>query len=105
MRNVLLLAAAVAMIPLCVFAADTTITQSHTTFDVDAVTVKAGDNVIFANKDDVTHNVQIINADGDIDDKGLQKPGQDIKASFAAAGVYKIRCAIHPKMKMVVTVQ
>jgi len=57
-------------------AADTTITQSHTTFDTDSATVKAGDNIIFSNKDDVTHNVQIVNADGDVDDKGLQKPAK-----------------------------
>ena len=95
-----------AAIPLCAaYAADTTVTQSHTTFDVDSVTLKAGDNIIFSNKDDVTHNIQIVDSDDDVDDKGLQKPGQDIKANFAKAGTYKARCAIHPKMKMTVTVQ
>jgi plastocyanin len=86
-------------------AADTTVTQSHTSFDVDSATLKAGDSIIFSNKDDVTHNIQVVNSDGDADDKGLQKPGQDIKATFAKAGEYKVRCAIHPKMKMTVTVQ
>jgi plastocyanin len=86
-------------------AADTTVTQSHTTFDVDSATLKTGETITFTNKDEVTHNIQIVNADGDVDDKGLQKPGQDIKETFAKAGTYKIRCAIHPKMKMVVSVQ
>jgi plastocyanin len=87
------------------YAADTIVTQSHTSFDSDAVTIKAGDTIVFANKDDVTHNVQVGNEDGEDDDKGLQKPSQDIRVIFAKAGVYKVHCSIHPKMKMTVTVQ
>lgn len=86
-------------------AAETTVTQSHTTFDVDSASIAAGDTLVFKNADDVTHNIQIVNADGDVDDKGLQKPGQEIKAPFSAKGDYKVRCAIHPKMKMTVTVK
>ena len=86
-------------------AADMTVTQSHTTFDVDSAALKAGETITFSNKDDVTHNIQIVNGDGDVDDKGLQKPGQDIKNTFARSGDYKVRCAIHPKMKMTVTVE
>lgn len=93
-----------AFVPSMAFA-DATVTQSHTTFDVDSASVKVGESVIFTNKDDVTHNIQVVNADGDVDDKGLQKPGQDIKETFAKAGDYKIRCAIHPKMKMSVSVK
>jgi len=104
MRKFLVVAAAI-LIPLCAYAADTTVTQSHSTFDSDSVTVKAGDNVVFANKDDITHNIQVINDDGDVDDKGLQKPGENIKVGFTKAGTYKIRCSIHPKMKMTVVAQ
>jgi plastocyanin len=86
-------------------AADTTVTQSHTTFDQDELTIKAGDTVTFSNKDDVTHNIQVTDSSGANEDKGLQKPGQDIKETFAKAGEYKIHCAIHPKMKMKSTVQ
>ena len=94
-----------ALIPICAFATETTITQSHTSFDVDEATVKAGDTVIFSNKDDVTHNIQVSNSDGDTDDKGLQKPGEVIKQTFTKPGEYKVHCAIHPKMKMKITVQ
>ena len=100
-----LIVAILALIPLSVYAADTTVTQSHSTFDVDAVTVKVGDNIVFANKDDITHNIQIITEDGDVDDRGLQKTGEDIKVSFPKAGKFKVRCSVHPKMKMAVTVQ
>jgi plastocyanin len=87
------------------YAADTTVTQSHTTFDNDELSVKAGDTVIFANKDDVTHNIQVTDSSGSNEDKGLQKPGENIKETFAKPGEYKIHCAIHPKMKMKITVQ
>lgn len=101
----LVLAALLIGVAVSVQAAESTVTQSHSSFDVDEVTIKAGDTINFANKDDVTHNIQVTNADGDTDDKGLQKPGELIKAAFPAAGEYKVHCAIHPKMKMKVTVQ
>ncbi|MBV8060223.1 MAG: cupredoxin domain-containing protein [Alphaproteobacteria bacterium] len=87
------------------YAADTTVTQSHTTFDVDSLSLNSGDTIIFKNADDVTHNIQIVNSDGDVDDKGLQKPGQEIKSTLTQKGEYKARCAIHPKMKMAITVK
>ena len=87
------------------WAANTTITQSHTSFDSDEVTLKAGDTITFVNKDDVTHNIQIVDSSGNNEDKGLQKPNENITATFAQKGEYKIRCAIHPKMKMAVTAQ
>ena len=96
---------ALVLIPSFSFAADTTVTQSHTTFDVDDVTIKAGDTLVFKNSDDVTHNVQVTDSSGETDDKGLQKPGETIKDTLAKAGKYKVHCAIHPKMKLDVTVQ
>ena len=100
-----LLAVLLASGPACAWAADTVVAQSHTTFDVDAVSVKAGDTITFSNKDDVTHNIQVFNSADDVEDRGLQKPGEDIKVRFDKPGEYKIRCAIHPRMKMKVTVQ
>lgn len=99
------LVAVMVSVPMLAFAGDNTVTQSHTSFDVDSLSIKTGDSITFQNKDDVTHNIQVVNGDGDTDDKGLQKPGQDIKEIFAKAGDYKIRCAIHPKMKMTVAVK
>lgn len=94
---------AIALLAGTAIAAETVVTQSHTTFDVDSLSVNAGDTIVFKNADDVTHNIQVVNGDGDVDDKGLQKPGQEIKATLAQKGDYKVRCAIHPKMKMTVT--
>ena len=104
MRKILAVVA-FALISMAAYAADTTVTESHTTFDVDSAKIKAGETIVFSNKDDVTHNIHIQDPEGESDDKGLQKPGEDIKATFAKPGEYKVRCVIHPKMKMVVTVQ
>jgi plastocyanin len=107
MRKILILAGAfVAMtVSSAAFAATTEITQADQTFSQEAVTLKAGDSMKFTNKDSVTHNIKVINGDGDTEDKGLQKPGEIITETFAKPGEYKIRCGIHPKMKIAVTVQ
>jgi plastocyanin len=38
-------------------------------------------------------------------DKGLQKPGETINQLFDKSGKFVVRCSIHPKMKMTVTVK
>jgi plastocyanin len=86
-------------------AAVTTVIQSHTSFDKPELTVKVGDTVVFLNQDVVTHNIQIVNANNDIDDKGLQKPGGKVETTITSPGEYKVRCAIHPKMRMKLVVQ
>jgi len=107
MRNIFILAGAFLAVTVssAAFAADTEITQADQTFSQEAVTLKAGDSINFTNKDSVTHNIKVLNASGDAEDKGLQKPGEVIHEKFDKAGEFKIRCAIHPKMKMTVTVQ
>src|ERR1700678_1839212 len=85
------------------FAVD--VDQASLKFTPDSVNIKSGESVKFTNKDDVTHNIHVITSDGNSDDKGLQKPGEDITETFAKAGEYQVRCSIHPKMKMTVTVQ
>ncbi len=92
--------------PLAGFAlVNTDIVQKDQHFDRDVITIHAGDQLTMKNEDNVKHNIVIINADGDSQDKGIQKPGQDIKQVFAAPGTYKIRCNIHSTMKLNVTVQ
>ena len=85
-------------------AADVQVDQAGQQFSQSSLTLKAGDTIVFTNKDDVKHNVKILNGD-DVDDKGLQSPGGIIKATFAKPGTYQVRCGIHPKMKIDVTVQ
>ena len=87
------------------YAADVDVTQIGQKFIPGNITAKVGDHVKFHNKDDVTHNINVIDAADNADDKGLQKPGEDIDELLAKAGVYNVRCSIHPKMKMTINVQ
>lgn len=79
-----------------------TISQKDKAFSSKEITVAVGDSVTFANDDSVKHNILV----KDIDfNSGMQDPGASATATFASAGKFKVRCGIHPKMKMTVVVQ
>lgn len=61
--------------------------------------VAVGDVVKFQNDDGVDHNVIIKKMSYD---SGLQKPGASNEVAMNAAGKFKARCAIHPKMKLTI---
>lgn len=89
-------------------AATTTIVQSGQSFSETELSVKAGDHLKFVNQDDVNHNVVVAGADDDDDgrDMGVQTPnGAPIDVAFDRAGKFKVRCHIHPGMKLKVDVQ
>lgn len=79
-----------------------TITQADKAFSEKKLEIAVGDSVTFKNTDGVKHNILI----KDIDfNSGVQEPGSESTATFSAAGKFKVRCGIHPKMKMKVVVQ
>lgn len=81
------------------------VTQVKQSFVPDRLEVAAGTTVVFANADDVNHNLQAVAPDGDSQDYGLEKPGETTSITFAKPGVYTVKCAIHPRMKAHVTVK
>ena len=83
---------------------DTLVDQRGLRFSQQSVSIKVGDTLHFHNNDDVIHNIMVLDADDEATDEGLQKPGEVITAKFEQAGEYQVRCAIHPKMKMTVSV-
>jgi plastocyanin len=85
-------------------AAGVTIDQSGQQFSEKSVALKPGDAITFSNKDDVSHNITVVNEDDDTADLGLQS-GQNLQYTFDKAGKYKVRCSIHPGMKLAVTVK
>jgi plastocyanin len=91
--------------PLAVGAAVTDIDQLGIRFAVDAVTVAAGDIIRYHNRDDVTHNLHVIDQAGDDEDEGLQKSQVVVEKKFDKAGSFVVRCSIHPRMKMTVKVE
>jgi cytochrome c peroxidase len=98
-------AAAFAAVGVGVRAASVTIDQSGQHFSEKSATLNHGDSIVFANRDDVTHNINVIDEDDDATDLGLQKPGESLTYKFDKAGRFKVRCSIHPSMKMTVSVK
>jgi plastocyanin len=82
-----------------------TIDQSGQQFSERSLALKPSDTVTFSNKDDVSHNITVVDDDDDTADLGLQKPGENLTYKFDKAGRFKVRCSIHPSMKMTVTVK
>ncbi len=86
-------------------AASLTIEQSGQRFSEKSAVLKSGESLSFANKDDVSHNITVVDDDDEAADLGLQKPGEILDYRFDKTGRFKIRCSIHPGMKMTVTVK
>lgn len=97
LTSLLLVSAAVA-------ATDVKIMQKGKKFSEKKITLSVGDSLTFINDDKVTHNIHSRTKDHTFD-FGAQKPGDIVTRKFAKAGKVKVRCAIHPKMKMTVTVK
>jgi plastocyanin len=85
-------------------AADHEITQKDRAFSQSELTIKQGDSITFKNTDDVTHNVFSM-TEGMEFDLRRQAPGGSSTVPFPKEGVAEVRCSIHPKMKLIVTVK
>lgn len=71
-----------------------------------SVSLAKGDRIVFTNEDDVIHNVHIFGpGNDDSTDLGLQKPGASLTYRFDKPGTYRVRCNIHPSVKMAVIVK
>jgi plastocyanin len=87
-------------------AATITVGQHGLVFTQNAASLTRGDRIIFTNEDDVIHNINIFGPGNDEStDLGLQKPGATLTYRFDKAGSYRVRCNIHPSVKMAVTVR
>jgi len=87
-----------------VAAAENVIIQKERAFSQTEVTIKPGDTILFKNSDDVVHNVFSTSAGMEFDIR-RQAPGGSSSVPFPHEGVAEVRCSIHPKMKLVVTVK
>lgn len=85
-------------------ADEITISQKGKAFSEKKVNVNVGDSISFVNDDDITHNVYS-RSKGHKFDVGAQRPGTTVSHSFTAPGKVKVRCAIHPRMKLTVVVE
>lgn len=80
------------------------ISQKGKQFSQAEITISPGDTILFKNDDDTSHNVFAMSEAMKFN-LGIQKQGADVSQKFEKAGEGEIRCAIHPKMKLKVTVK
>ena len=84
------------------FAAEVAVAIDNFTFGPQIVTVKAGDTVIWTNRDDIPHTVTASNLKFkskalDTDDK--------FSFTFTVPGTYKYFCSLHPHMTGTIVVE
>ena len=83
-----------------------TVAQKGLQLTQSSASLMLGDRIVFTNEDDVLHNIHIFGpGPDDSTDLGLQKPGTNLTYRFDKAGAYRVRCNIHPSVRMVVTVK
>ena len=85
-------------------AEEIVVTQEDKAFSEKEVTIKSGDSIKFANNDSVTHNVYSRSKANKFD-SGAQAPNESMTQVFSSPGKVKVRCAIHPRMKLTVNVE
>ena len=86
-------------------AAETVIDQQNMSFVPDNATIATGDTVRFTDTGRITHNITIVFPDGSVEDKGMDRYGEDIIVHFTKPGTYGVRCIIHPMMHATITVK
>lgn len=70
-------------------------------FSTKKIEISVGDTITFVNNDKIKHNITIRKMKYN---SGLQEPGEDLNVLFDKNGKFKVRCGIHPKMKLKVIV-
>ena len=85
-------------------ATDHKINQQNKNFSTKEIAIAAGDSITFMNADEVTHNVYSVTPGLEFELR-TQAPGKSDLVKFDKAGTLTVECAIHPKMKLQVTVK
>jgi plastocyanin len=85
-------------------AAEHRVGQKNKTFSVATLSIHPGDVVTFDNDDLITHNVYSAQK-GNVFNLKAQAPGVSSSVTFATEGTVDVRCAFHPKMKLLVIVK
>jgi plastocyanin len=99
----IILTATVCVAAVSASAEEVAVGQAGKTFNPGDVKVHVGDSVKFNNDDTVTHAV-LVHGPAETN-LGQIKPGDAKSVTFDQAGTYDVKCAIHPKMKLTVTVE
>lgn len=80
------------------------ISQKNRTYAPGAVTLKEGESLKIINDDIFLHHAFVKSDDLNFD-SGSMEEGETARVTFDKAGQYELLCAIHPKMKLDITVE
>lgn len=88
------------------YAAETgaVIRQKDRRFDQSAVTISRGEAIHFTNEDEFLHQIYVDTSRFSFD-SNEQSPGENVGVTFTTPGVFEVRCGIHPRMRLEVTVE
>jgi plastocyanin len=81
------------------------VTQQDRIFHPNRLDIARGDIVAVLNNDgELVHHAYVASDDFSFD-SGEQEPGTTTDIRFTKAGTFTVRCRIHPKMSLIVTVK
>jgi cytochrome c peroxidase len=81
-----------------------TIVQNGRAFHPAEITIPHGATLSFSNHDEFIHQIYV-DSPGFKYDSAEQPPGQTLQIAFPDAGMFPVRCHIHPKMLLIVHVK
>lgn len=82
-----------------------TVSQQDRVFHPGMLDVARGDTVTIVNDDGELIHHAYVETDDFKFDSGEQEPGSTTDIRFTKSGTFTVRCRIHPKMSLVVTVK
>jgi plastocyanin len=80
------------------------IVQNHRAFNTTSLQIARGDTVRFDNSDQFRHQIYV-DSPAFTFESDEQEPGTNVDILFSKAGLFQVRCHIHPKMLLQVEVR
>ena len=84
-------------------ADDLLVSQHGRAFDPTEISIAVGQTLTIVNDDEFIHHA-VVEGDGFEFDSGIQELGDEVEITFDEEGLFNVRCDIHPKMSLLVTV-
>jgi plastocyanin len=81
------------------------VTQKSRSFNPGTIEIRRGDTLRILNDDGELLHHAYVRDGGMTFDSGEQEPGTAVQIRFASAGQFTVKCDIHPRMRLVVTVK
>jgi len=81
------------------------VTQKSRAFNPGTIEISRGDSLRILNDDGELLHHAYVRDGGMTFDSGEQEPGATVQIRFPSTGQYTVRCDIHPRMRLVVTVK